>query len=56
MSEIKGNHDKRVNIEYQTGSYSETDYNTAFKCLNRARKRMSHTLPGSTGLESFKSA
>lgn len=56
MSEIKGNHDKRVNIEYQTGSYSETDYNTAFKCLNRARKRMSYTLPGSTGLESFKSA
>lgn len=55
MSEIKKLHDKRVQKETQTQGYTIPDYNTAYKCLNRARKRMTKQV-GSLGLESFNHA
>lgn len=46
-------HDARVGINRQTGSFTKTDTETAYSCLNRMRKRSSHTLPGNTGGDSF---
>lgn len=56
MEKNKTTHDNRAKVEQQTGAYLQIDTNTAFACLNRARKRMEKTLPGSVGLESFRAA
>lgn len=46
-------HDARVSLNRQTGSYSETDLETAYSCLNRMRARSSKLIPGSHGADSF---
>lgn len=49
-------HDKIAGKERQTGPLTVPDLETAYKCLNRARKRMSTQIPGSAGEESFQHA
>lgn len=46
-------HDAKVEINRQTGSFTKTDTETAYNCLNRMRKRSSHSIPGSTSGDSF---
>lgn len=42
--EHKENHDTRVDLGRQTGSYTTTDTETAYECLNRMRRRTSGAL------------